>query len=155
MFLQAAHHIGLLKPGSCVAAGPSSNEVAVGDAAGVLWLFDLRQPDAPTLRLPCNAGHAVSCIRWNTRQPIRSESRSSKRSGASPHIQQTPQGRGETPSSLPSGPRQQVSTERSRHAAPHLDVRSGKNPFFGGLYCSTPCQKAVLFLQINVTGLLY
>lgn len=101
--LQAAHHIGLLKPGSYVAAGPSAHEVAVGDAAGIVWLYDLRQPDAPTLRLPCNSGHAVSCIQWTSRQGA-TEARSIRRSGGTAT---TPSASvGEVPSGLPSGARQ-------------------------------------------------
>ena len=100
LFLQAAHQIGLLKPGTCVVAGVCSHEVAVGDAAGIVWLYDLRQPDAPTLRLPCNPGHAVSCIQWTAQQRSNADKRSSRRSsGATPTSAAS---LSEVPSGLPS-----------------------------------------------------
>lgn len=98
---QAAHQIGLLKPGSSVAAGPSAHEVAVGDAAGIVWLYDLRQPDAPTLRLPCNSGNAVSCIQWTAQQRAAADARGSRRSSGASPTSLTPN-LGEVPSGLPS-----------------------------------------------------
>jgi hypothetical protein len=129
--LQAAHHIGLLKPGSHVAAGPSVHEVAVGDAAGIVWLYDLRQPDAPTLRLPCNSGSSVSCIQWTTRHGAATDtahrSRRSGGTGSNPGA-----GGAEVPSSLPSGSRER----RNDSAAPDSGLPRG--PFAPALRDSLP-----------------
>eukprot|EP00892_Ulva_mutabilis_P008399 jgi/Ulvmu1/5931/UM026_0053.1 len=42
----------------------ASHDVAVGDVVGVAWLYDMRRPDAPRLRLPCGPSHAVTGMQW-------------------------------------------------------------------------------------------
>ena len=64
LFLQCSQTVSLSKGASSIAAGVAPHDVAVGDAAGVVWLYDLRRTDAPLWRLPCDGREPVTCISW-------------------------------------------------------------------------------------------
>lgn len=54
----------MVKPASSIAAGMLPHEIAYGDVVGVSWIYDIRKPDIPRLRLPCGSGHAVTSVQW-------------------------------------------------------------------------------------------
>jgi hypothetical protein len=100
--LQAAHDIGLPEPGSHVAAAPSEHEVAVGDAAGMVLLFDVRKPDEPTSCTTRKTESSVSCIQCTTQSETATytahRSRCSGGTGLNPSV-----GGSEVPSCMPLG----------------------------------------------------
>lgn len=75
MLVQKTTQVDLVKPASSIAAGMTPHDVAVGDGVGVAWLYDMRRPETPRLRLPCGTSHAVKSIQWVPR-PSSLDSRS-------------------------------------------------------------------------------
>lgn len=75
VLVQKATQVDLVKPASSIAAGMAAHDVAVGDGVGVAWLYDMRRPETPRLRLPCGSSHAVKSIQWLLR-PSSLDSRS-------------------------------------------------------------------------------
>lgn len=73
--MQKATQVDLVKPASSIAAGMAQHDVAIGDAVGVAWLYDMRKPDTPRLRLQCGPSHAVTSMQWVPR-PSSLDSRS-------------------------------------------------------------------------------
>lgn len=62
--VQKSAQVDLVKPASSIAAGLAPHDVAIGDVVGVAWLYDMRRPDTPRLRLPCGPSHAVTSMQW-------------------------------------------------------------------------------------------
>ena len=61
---QCSQTVQLNKGAASIAAGVAAHDVAVGDSAGVVWLYDLRRADAPLWRLPCDAREPVTYVSW-------------------------------------------------------------------------------------------
>jgi hypothetical protein len=62
--MQSIQTVALSKGAASMTAGVAAHDVAVGDTAGVVWLYDLRRADAPLWRLQCDERVPVTAVTW-------------------------------------------------------------------------------------------
>lgn len=119
--LQASQAVPLSKGASSITGGVTAHDVAVGDTAGVVWLYDLRRTDSHVWRLQCTERAPVTALGWSLGKGQSASAAAATPTRSSAQVDSSPPAAAPPPAAATA-----VATGSSRQ--PQLDLRPAPAP---------------------------